>query len=256
MQMGDDMERLQKVIAKSGYASRRKAEELIVAGKVTVNGETVTELGTKVKKGDLIIVNGKAIENENKVYYLLYKPKGMICSASDELGRPCVVDLFSDIKERVYPVGRLDYDSTGLLIMTNDGDFANLIMHPSSHLEKVYDITVKGIISGDTLHKLEKGIYLDGTKTLPCKIKVTGKNMEHENSRMMIKLVEGKNRQVRRMFEAEGHRLIRLHRVSTGCINLLGMKPGEYRILKPQEVKDLRKMAEEAKEKNKRYKKG
>ena len=249
------MERLQKVIAKSGVASRRKAEQLIVEGKVEVNGEIVTELGTKVKKGDLIHVEGKLIENENKVYFVLYKPKQMICSASDELNRPCVVDLFEDIKERVYPVGRLDYDSTGLLLMTNDGEFANLIMHPSSHLEKVYDITVKGLVSGETLHKLEKGIYLDGTKTLPCKIKVVHKNLEHQNTRLKIKLVEGKNRQVRRMFEAVGHNLIRLHRKSIGNLFLKGMAPGEYRILKPQEVKDLRNMALEKKERNKNFKK-
>lgn len=249
------MERLQKVIAKSGYTSRRKAEQLILDGKVTVNGEVVTELGTKVKKSDLVIVEGNVIENENKVYYLLYKPKGMICSASDELGRPCVVDLFEDIEERVYPVGRLDYDSTGLLIMTNDGDFANLIMHPSSHLEKIYDITVRGLVNGETLNKLEKGLYLDGTKTLPCKIKVTNKNLEHKNTRMLIRLVEGRNRQVRRMFEAVGHDLIRLHRVSIGCVNLKGMVPGEYRLMKPQEVKDLRRMAEEAKERNKNFRK-
>ena len=249
------MERLQKVIAKSGYTSRRKAEQLIVDGTVTVNGEVVTELGTKVKRTDLVQVEGKVIENENKVYYLLYKPKGMISSASDELGRPCVVDLFDEIEERVYPVGRLDYDSTGLLLMTNDGEFANLIMHPSSHLEKIYDITVRGLVTGESLHQLEKGIYLDGAKTLPCKIKVTAKDKEHESTRLMIRLVEGKNRQVRRMFEAVGHRLTRLHRVSIGCVNLKGLKPGEYRILKPQEVKDLRRMALEAKEKNKGYKK-
>lgn len=249
------MERLQKVIAKSGYASRRKAEQLITEGKVKVNGEIVTELGTKVKRSDLIQVDGKVIENENKVYYLLYKPKQMITSASDELGRPCVVDLFDEVKERVYPVGRLDYDSTGLLIMTNDGEFANLIMHPSSHLEKVYDITVKGIVTGETLHKLETGIYLDGTKTLPCKIKVTHKNKEHQNTRLKIKLIEGKNRQVRRMFEAMGHQLIRLHRESIGNVFLKGMKPGEYRILKPQEVKDLRALALERKERNKNFKK-
>lgn len=250
-----EMERLQKIIAKSGYASRRKAEQLIIDGKVKVNGEVVTELGTKVKKSDIIEVGGKIIENENKVYFLLYKPKQMICSASDEMGRDCVVDLFQDIKERVYPVGRLDYDSTGLLLMTNDGEFANLIMHPSSHLEKIYDITVKGIVSGETLHQLEKGIYLDGTKTLPCKIKVTHKNLEHQNTRLKIKLTEGKNRQVRRMFEAVGHRLIRLHRESIGNLYLKGMAPGEYRILKPQEVKNLRNLALERKEKNKYYKK-
>ena len=237
------MERLQKVIAASGYTSRRKAEELIVAGKVEVNGQIVNELGFKVKKGDLIMVDDKALEGENKVYYVFYNPKNCICTLSDELGRQTVIDYFPEVKERIYPVGRLDYDTTGVLLMSNDGEFANLMMHPSSHLEKIYEVTCDGLIKGETLNKLEKGVYLEGVKTLPCKIKVTGKDTEHKTTMLMIKLVEGKNRQVKKMFESMGHRVKRLHRIQVGFINLKGLKPGEYRILKPQEVKELKKLA-------------
>lgn len=237
------MERLQKAIANSGYTSRRKAEDLIRAGRVKVNGEVVSELGFKVKKGDLIMVDDKALEGENKVYYVFYKPKNCICTLSDELGRQTVIDYFPEVKERIYPVGRLDYDTTGVLLMSNDGEFANLMMHPSSHLEKVYEVTLTGLVTGETLNKLEKGIYLEGVKTLPCKIKVVGKDTEHQTTMLMIKLVEGKNRQVKKMFESMGHRVKRLHRIQVGFINLKGLKPGEYRILKPQEVKELKKLA-------------
>lgn len=164
----DTVERLQKAIAASGYTSRRKAEDLIRQGRVEVNGEVVSELGFKVKKGDLIMIDGKALQSENKVYYVFYKPKGCICSLSDELGRKTVIDYLPDVKERIYPVGRLDYDTSGLLLMTNDGEFANLMMHPSSHLEKVYEVSVKGLVNGLTVRQLEKGIYLEGVKTLPC----------------------------------------------------------------------------------------
>ena len=237
------MERLQKAIAASGYTSRRKAEELIVQGRVKVNGEVVSELGFKVKKGDLIMVDDKALEGENKVYYVFYKPKNCICTLSDELGRQTVIDYFPEVKERIYPVGRLDYDTTGVLLMSNDGEFANLMMHPSSHLEKIYEVTITGLISGESIKKLEKGVYLEGVKTLPCKIKVVGKDTEHKTTMLMIKLIEGKNRQVKKMFESMGHRVKRLHRIQVGFINLKGLKPGEYRILKPQEVKELKKLA-------------
>lgn len=237
------MERLQKAIASSGYTSRRKAEELIREGRVKVNGEVVSELGFKVKQGDLIMVDDKALEGENKVYYLFYKPKGCICTLSDELDRPTVIDYFDDVKERIYPVGRLDYDTTGVLFMTNDGEFANLMMHPSSHLEKVYEVTLDGLVEGHTLHQLEKGVYLEGAKTLPCKIKVTSKDMEHKTTMLMIKLVEGKNRQVKKMFESMGHRVKRLHRIQIGMIDLKGLKPGRHRMLKPQEVKELKALA-------------
>ena len=171
------MERLQKVIAASGYTSRRKAEDLIVQGKVKVNGQAVDELGTKVKKGDFITVDGKPIVGENKVYYVFYKPKGCVCTLDDEFDRPIITDYFTDVKERIYPVGRLDFDTTGLIIMSNDGEFANMIMHPRSHLEKIYEVSIKGLITGSTLNKLEKGVYLEGVKTLPCKIKVVGKDI-------------------------------------------------------------------------------
>jgi 23S rRNA pseudouridine2605 synthase len=239
----ETMERLQKAIAASGYTSRRKAEDLIRQGRVKVNGEVVSELGFKVKQGDLIMVDDKALEGENKVYYLFYKPQGCICTLSDELGRPTVIDYFNDVSERIYPVGRLDYDTTGVLLMSNDGEFANLMMHPSSHLEKVYEVTITGLVTGETLNKLEKGIYLEGVKTLPCKIRVVGKDVEHKTTMLMIKLVEGKNRQVKKMFESMGHRVKRLHRISVGNIQLKGLRPGEYRRLKPQEVKELKNMA-------------
>ena len=203
------MERLQKYIASSGYTSRRKAEDLIREGRVSVNGQVVTELGTKVKSGDVVLIDGEAIVGENKVYYL---------------------------------VGRLDFDTTGALIMSNDGDFANMIMHPRSHLEKIYEVTIKGLIKGEDLHHLEKGVYLEGKKTMPCKIKVTYKDMEHKTTVLKIKLYEGKNRQVKKMFESVGHPVKRLHRISVGCVNLKGLRPGEYRRLKPQEVKDLKKL--------------
>lgn len=237
------MERLQKVIAASGYTSRRKAEDLIRQGRVEVNGEVVSELGLKVKQGDLILIDGKALQGENKVYYVFYKPKSCICSLSDELNRTTVIDYFSDVKERIYPIGRLDYDTTGLLLMSNDGEFAHLMMHPSSHLEKVYEVSIKGLIQGETLNKMEKGIYLEGVKTLPCKIKIVGKDLEHETTMLMIKLIEGKNRQVKKMFETMGYPVKRLHRVRVGTIDLKGLRPGQYRILKPHEVKELKSLA-------------
>ncbi len=241
------MERLQKVIAQSGYTSRRKAEELIAKGKVEVNGEVVTEMGTKVRSSDVITIEGHALTKEDKVYYLFYKPASVICSMSDDLGRTCVADYFTDIDQRVYPVGRLDYDTTGVLFMSNDGEFANLMMHPSSHLEKIYEVSVKGLLSGLTIHTLEQGVYLEGVKTLPCKIKVTGKDEEHGTTMLMIKLIEGKNRQVKKMFESQGHPVKRLHRIMIGPIDLKGLKPGQYRRLKPQEIKTLRTMALEKK---------
>ena len=234
------MERLQKYIAASGYTSRRKAETLITEGRVSVNGVKVSELGSKVKQGDVVTVDGKPIIGENKVYYLFYKPKGCVCTLDDEFDRPKIVDYFTDVKERIYPVGRLDYDTTGVIIMSNDGEFANMIMHPRSHLEKIYEVTLKGLIKGPELNKLEKGIYLEGVKTLPCKIKITDRDMEHKTTMLQIKLTEGKNRQVKKMFESVGYPVKRLHRISVGGVTLKGLTPGKYRILKPQEVKNLK----------------
>ena len=189
------------------------------------------------------MIDGKALQSENKVYYVFYKPKGCICSLSDELGGKTVIDYLPDVKERIYPVGRLDYDTSGLLLMTNDGEFANLMMHPSSHLEKVYEVSVKGLVNGLTVRQLEKGIYLEGVKTLPCRIKIVGKVEEHGTTMLMIKLIEGKNRQVKKMFEAVDHPVKRLHRLRVGTVDLKGLRPGQYRMLKPQEVKELKTMA-------------
>ena len=245
-------ERLQKVIAQSGYTSRRKAEELIQQGKVTVNGEVVTVLGTKVTKKDTICVNGKLINKEDKVYYLFYKPEKCVCTMSDEHDRTCVADYFADSNERVYPVGRLDYDTTGALFMTNDGEFANLIMHTSSHLEKVYEVSVKGLLTKAEKNQLERGIYLEGVKTLPCEIAITGNDEEHGTTMLMIRLVEGKNRQIKKMFEEVGHPVKRLRRIMIGPIDLKGLTPGTYRRLKPHEVNVLRTMALKKKNANKK----
>ena len=219
-----------------------QGKKLIEEGKVKVNGNIVTELGTKVSGNDTIEVDGTILKRDSvKEYYLLNKPRGVISSVSDDLNRPTVVD-YIDTDARIYPVGRLDYDTTGLLIMSNDGEFANMIMHPRYHLEKIYEVSINGLINGATLHKLEKGIYLEGVKTLPCKIKVINKDTEHKTTVLQIKLYEGKNRQVKKMFESVGHPVKILHRVSIGCVNLKGLTPGKYRILKPQEVKDLKKL--------------
>ena len=164
------MERLQKTIAKAGIASRRKAEELIVSGKVKVNGVVVTELGTQVSPDDDISVNGVVLKKEEKVYYLLNKPRRVISSVSDEKGRETVLAYLSDVKERIYPVGRLDYDTSGILLLTNDGDFANAMMHPSSHLPKTYEVAVNGVLTDDMLNRLAKGIMLSDGKTLPAEV--------------------------------------------------------------------------------------
>jgi 23S rRNA pseudouridine2605 synthase len=237
------MERLQKVIAQSGYTSRRKAEELIKAGKVEVNGVVCNVLGTKVSGNDVITINGHSLEKENKVYYLFYKPKGVICSMKDEHNRPCVADYFTAIKERVYPVGRLDFDTTGVLFMSNDGEFANLMMHPSSHLEKIYEVSIKGILKTKEKKMLESGVYLEGVETLPAKIKVVDVDDEHGTTMLMIRLIEGKNRQVKKMFESVGHPVKRLHRIMIGPIDLKGLTPGSCRRLTPHEVKVLRNLA-------------
>lgn len=234
------MERLQKVIAASGYASRRKAEQLILQGRVRVNDEVVTTLGTKVSRHDIVAVDGVTLARESLVYYVLYKPKNMVTTMRDEHGRACVGDLFQGLPERVYPVGRLDYDSSGLLLMTNDGQFANLMMHPSGMVEKWYEVSVKGLLSGTELHQLETGVFLDGKKTLPCKIKVTHKDAVHQTTVMTVRLREGRNRQIRRMFELFGYQVTRLHRFRVGSVDLKGLTPGQYRRLTPHEIQLLK----------------
>lgn len=237
------MERLQKVIAHAGIASRRKAEELILQGRVKVNGSVVKELGKKVTSSDRIEVDGIQIEGEEPVYFLFYKPRGVISSVQDEKGRKVVTDFFETIKERIYPVGRLDYDTSGLLLLTNDGEFANLLMHPSNEIDKVYVAKVKGIPSREKLTSLSRGIMLEDGKTAPAKTKLLTVDKKKDTAIVEITIHEGRNRQVRRMFEAIGHPVLKLKREKYGFLTLNGLRTGEIRELTHHEVKQLRVLA-------------
>lgn len=238
------MERLQKVIAQAGVASRRKAEELILEGRVTVNGDVVTELGTKVTpRKDKVEVDGVPIDKEEPVYFMLYKPTGVISSVKDEKGRKVVTD-FLDVEYRVFPVGRLDYDTSGLLLLTNDGEFANMLMHPKYKIGKVYVAKVKGLPTREALKKLEKGIMLEDGKTAPAKVKFISGNNKQNSAIIEISIHEGKNRQVRRMFEAIGTPVIKLKREKYGFLDLKGLNPGDVRTLRPHEIKQLRDLAD------------
>lgn len=237
------MERLQKVIAAAGVTSRRKAEILIKEGNVKVNGETVTELGTKVSRNDRVEVNGVQLQSEEPVYYLLYKPTGVISSVSDDKGRKVVTDFFPLTEERIYPVGRLDYDTSGLLLVTNDGEFTNSLTHPRYKVDKVYVAKVKGIPLRENLRKLERGIVLEDGKTAPAKTKVISIDKKKQTAIVQIIIHEGRNRQVRRMFETIGHPVLKLKRERFGFLDLTGLRPGEYRHLTPHEVKQIRNAA-------------
>lgn len=235
------MERLQKVLAQAGIASRRKCEEYITSGRVMVNDKLVTELGTKVDPDtDIIKVDGKPIRGQSKVYLMLNKPKGVITSSKDPEGRKVVTDFLPGIKERVYPVGRLDYDTEGLLILTNDGEFANLLTHPKHHIPRTYHATVKGNIHGSVLDKLKAGVQLEDGMTAPAEAEYHDVNPEKKETVVSITIYEGRNRQVRRMFEAVGHPLIRLKRVMFGSLGLTGLPRGKYRRLMPSEVRTLK----------------
>ena len=234
------MERLQKVIAYSGVCSRRKAEQLILEGRVKVNGYVVKELGTKVNFSDLIEIDGERIKLEETVVYLLNKPKNVISSASDEKGRTTVVDLI-DTKYRLYPLGRLDYNSSGLILLSNDGKLMNRLIHPKNKVEKVYEIVIDGIISNTEINKLMNGVIIDNYKTAPCKIKLNSINDNKKTSFLTVTIYEGKNRQIRKMFNTLGYNVIKLHRIKEANIELGDLKVGEYRRLKPFELKLLNK---------------
>lgn len=232
------MERLQKIIAESGYASRRKAEELIKKGKVIVNGKVVTELGTKASFGDDILVEGKKIEKEEKEYYIFNKPRGVITSTSDDKGRRVVTDYFNSNK-RIFPVGRLDYDTTGLLIVTNDGELSNLITHPKNEIEKVYVAKIEGIIKDTEINKLKSGIVLDGVKCIPKRVKLKSFDKKSNSSIVEITITEGKNHEVKRLFESVGFSVSKLKRERVAFLSLGNLQSGEYRKLNPKEVKQL-----------------
>ena len=238
------MERLQKVIAHAGFASRRKAEELIVEGHVKVNGKIVKELGVKVSSSDRVEVKGIPVEREEPVYFLLYKPRGVISSVTDDKGRKVVTDFFQQIEQRIYPVGRLDFDTSGLLLLTNDGEFANLLMHPKNEVEKVYVAKVKGIPSREEMRSLEKGIRLEDGKTAPAKTKLISMDKKKQTAIIELTIHEGRNRLVRRMFEAIGHPVIKLKRERYGTLTLQGLNAGEARELTAHEVKQLRTLSQ------------
>ncbi|MDI9517697.1 MAG: pseudouridine synthase [Erysipelotrichaceae bacterium] len=240
------MERLQKIIAQAGIASRRKAEELILEGKVKVDGEIITELGFKAKKNAVIEVNGKIIEKEDKVYFVLNKPKRYLSSVSDHRDRKTVVDLI-DTDKRIFPVGRLDYDTTGLIILTNDGEFANEIIHPRYSIEKEYDVTIRGILRKDEIRQLEEGIYLDNKKTLPARVVIVNVDRKRKITDLQLTIREGRNHQVKKMMKYFGHRVTKLNRRRLGIVTLKGLQIGEYRRLKPFEIKQLKSLANENK---------
>ncbi len=232
------MERLQKVIANYGYCSRRKAEELITKGLVKVNGKVITELGTKVVDTDKIEVEGISLSKERKVYYLLNKPRGVITSASDDKSRQTVVDLIhTDV--RIYPVGRLDYDTTGAIILTNDGDLTNFLTHPKNNIEKVYIAKIKGKLGMDALYKLKKGVVIDNFKTAPAKIKIKSYDRNTDTSLIQIIIHEGKNHQIKKMLEAVGYEVIKLKRERISFFTLDGLKSGDYREISHNEIKKL-----------------
>ncbi len=232
--------RIQKMIADSGFCSRRKAEELISRGRVKLNGHPV-KLGDKCGFSDLITIDGERIympRKKNFIYIMMNKPRGYVTTVSDELDRRCVMDLLDGVDERVYPVGRLDRNSEGLLLFTNDGEFANSIMHPSRHIAKTYRVTVRPDINDEQLVRLSEGVEIDGRKTLPANVVV--KEKQAGRVVMLITIKEGRNRQIRKMCEAVGLEVARLRRISVGPLRLGMLKPGTWRELTADELRSMR----------------
>ena len=232
------MERLQKVIANSGYCSRRKAEELISLGKVMVNGEVISELGYKVDGNDEIMIGGKVISREEKEYILLNKPRGVVTTTSDDKNRKTVIDLINTDK-RLYPVGRLDYDTTGALLLTNDGELTNLLIHPRNKVDKVYIAKVKGFFDKESALTMSRGVLLDGVKTARSFVKLRKYDKKSDTSIVEVIIHEGRNHQVKRMFEAVHFDVLKLKREMFAFLNVNGLKSGEYRYLSVKEVKQL-----------------
>ncbi len=240
-------ERLQKIIAAAGIASRRKAEELIVAGEVTVNGKVVTELGVKADpERDHVKVRGRLInpqlKTQEKIYLLLNKPLGVLTSRSDPKNRPLVIDLLGPYRDKVHPVGRLDFNTEGLLLLTNDGEFTNLITHASKQVPKVYEVKVKGQPSEHQIKMLERGVAVDGKRTAQAVIRLIERS--ETNAWYKVTLHEGRNQQIRKMFDHVGHSVIKLRRIAIGFLKNERLKPGEFRMLSEAEVKRFFKAAE------------
>ena len=228
------MERLQKVIANSGLTSRRKAEELIIKGKVKVNGTIVKELGTKVKESDTIEVDGNILEKEDKVYYLLNKPREVLSTTYDDKGRKTVLDII-DTDKRIYPVGRLDYDTTGALLLTNDGEFSNIITHPKNKILKEYIVKLNKILSKEDIISIKKGIIIDHKKIIPDKIKLKKVN---KNGTCIVDIIihEGLNHEIKKIFNSLGYDVLKLKRENISIFTIKNMASGTYRELTPKEV--------------------
>jgi len=237
-------ERLQKIISRSGVASRRKAENMIVQGRVAVNGQPVTELGARADSAkDVITIDGEAIASpENRVFVILNKPAGCLCTRTDPGNRTTVLDLLKDIAERIYPVGRLDYDTEGLLVLTNDGEFSQKLLHPSSHLARTYRVKVREIPSEKDLDRLRRGILIDRIKTNPAKIKIVDRLQK--NCWLEVTLWEGRNRQIKKMFESIGHRTLRIIRTRFGPLELKDLPTGAYRFMTRKELNAVRTTAQ------------
>lgn len=230
--------RINRYISSSGVCSRRKADQLIANGNVKVNGLVLTEMGYDVVEGDVIEVNGRSVQpSQRKIYLMLNKPKGYITSLKDENDRPTVVDLLTDIEERVFPVGRLDADTTGLLVMTNDGDFSQSLSHPRNKVYKTYRAKVQGIVSKERLAILRKGVDIGGFVTAPAIVEII--KQTPRNTLVEIKIHEGKNRQVRKMFSAIGNKVIDLDRTAIGGLYLGNLMKGHYRKLTKQDVEKI-----------------
>ena len=235
--------RINKFIAHAGVASRRKAEELIRQGQVTINGQLVTDLATQVSSGDRVEVDGQPIYNEEKVYYLLNKPRGVISSVSDDKGRKTVRELLSDVSARIYPIGRLDWDTSGILLLTNDGDFADHMMHPKHEVDKVYRARLSGLANKENLRPLTRGIVIDGKKTKPATYTIVRVDRDKNRSVVDLTIHEGRNHQVKKMFDAVGLPVDKLSRIRFGHLDLEGLPVGQYRKLSKKEVSQLHELA-------------
>ncbi len=232
------MKRLNKFISECGICSRREADNLIISGRVVINGKVVSELGTKVSEKDIVEVDGKVLKEEKKEYYLLYKPREVISTTHDEVNRKSVVDLVKS-KGRVYPVGRLDYDTTGIILLTNDGELSNILTHPKRDIEKMYVAKVKGFFKKGDAITLSNGIVLDGVMTKKASFKLKKYNKKTDTSYVNVIITEGRNHQVKNMFNYLGYDVLKLKRERYAFLDLSGLKSGEYRALSLKEVKKL-----------------
>lgn len=238
------MERLQKYLSECGVASRRKCEEIILAKKVKVNGKIISELGYKINENDLITVDDIEVKKKEKEYYILYKPEKVICSVKDEKNRITVIDLINT-KEKIFPIGRLDYDTSGLLLLTNDGELSNMLTHPSHKIEKKYLAKIDGIITPKDIYTLENGIIIDGVKTKKARAKIQKIDKKTKKSFVELTITEGRNHQVKNMFAALGYKVLKLKRTNYDFLTLKGLSIGESRKLTIKEVKKLYNNAKE-----------